>query len=145
MPFEANKSARFLIPAIPLLALAAAFVLCRWPRTSFVALAIATVHLIVSWPSINNQYHFSTGWRMVMHISWKTALRIQPEDDSSSWQVQPPLDLRKETNDQLKKSGIHYIQFDRQAWFAEPYRGDFANWGFHQIGATPDSILLQVD
>jgi hypothetical protein len=64
---------------------------------------------------------------------------------AASWQIQPPLDLRQETNEQLKRSGIRYIQFDRQAWLAEPFRGDFAGWGFHQIGATPDSLLLQVD
>ena len=79
-PFESVKSARFLIPAIPLMAMAAAFVLCRIPRTSLLAGAIALVHLFVSWPSFNNRYHFSTGWRLAWHVPWSAALRREPEE-----------------------------------------------------------------
>jgi hypothetical protein len=79
-PFAAIKSARFLIPAVPLVAMVAAFVLCRLPRSSLLAGGIALLHLVVSWPSINNRLHISSGWRIVYHVPWKTALRQEPEE-----------------------------------------------------------------
>ncbi|HEY1243005.1 MAG TPA: glycosyltransferase family 39 protein [Bryobacteraceae bacterium] len=79
--FAANKSGRFLIPAAPLLAMSAAFAIGRLPGSSIVAGLIALSHLIVSWPSINNEFRISSGWRIVHHIPWTAALRIQPEAD----------------------------------------------------------------
>jgi hypothetical protein len=79
LPFAAIKSARFLIPALPLVAMAAAFVLCRLPRSALLAGGIALAHLFVSWPSVNNRLHISSGWRLVDHVPWKAALRQEPE------------------------------------------------------------------
>lgn len=77
--FAANKSGRFLIPAAPLLAMSAAFVICRLPGSSMVAVVLTLAHLVVSWPSINNKLKVSSGWRIVYHIPWSAALRIEPE------------------------------------------------------------------
>jgi len=78
--FAGDKSGRFLIPAVPLLAMAAAFVLCRFRRTAWLAGAVAVAHLVVSWPAMNTRLHIYTGWRL-MHIPWKVALRQEPEDE----------------------------------------------------------------
>lgn len=80
IPFAAVKSARFLIPALPLVAMAAAFVVCRLPRSALLAGGIAMAHLFVSWPSVNNRLHISSGWRLVDHVPWKAALRQEPEE-----------------------------------------------------------------
>lgn len=80
LPFAAIKSARFLIPALPLVTMAAAFVVCRLPRSSLLAGGIAMAHLFVSWPSVNNRLHISSGWRLVSHVPWKAALRQEPEE-----------------------------------------------------------------
>jgi hypothetical protein len=80
LPFAGFKSARLLLPAVPLLAMAAAFVIGRLPRASLLAGGIALAHLVVSWPSINNRLHISMGWRIVYHVPWRDALRVQPED-----------------------------------------------------------------
>jgi len=78
--FAADRSGRFLIPAVPLLAMAAAFVVCRFERAAWLAGAMAAVHLFVSWPAVNNRLHLCSGWHLV-HIPWKAALRIEPEDE----------------------------------------------------------------
>ena len=79
--FAANKSARFLIPAAPLLALSMGFVISRVPWPSAIVVTLALAHLVVSWPSINNEFKISSGWRIVYHVPWTAALRIQPEPD----------------------------------------------------------------
>jgi hypothetical protein len=75
-----DKSGRFLIPAVPLLAMAAAYALCRFRWTAWLAGAIAVAHLAVSWPTVSNRLHIDSGWRL-MHIPWRVALRLQPEDE----------------------------------------------------------------
>jgi hypothetical protein len=69
-----------LIPAAPLAAMAVGFVICRAPRSSFVAVPLVVAHLVTSWPSINNQWKISSGWRISQHIPWSAALRIEPEE-----------------------------------------------------------------
>ncbi len=78
--YAGDKSGRFLIPAVPLLAMVAAFALCRFRWTAWLAGAIAVAHLIVSWPTVGNRLHIDSGWRL-MHIPWTAALRLQPEDE----------------------------------------------------------------
>jgi len=78
--FAGDKSGRFLIPAVPMLAMAAAFVMCRFRRAAWLAGAIAAVHLVISWPAMNTRLHVYSGWRLI-HIPWNAALRRQPEDD----------------------------------------------------------------
>ena len=80
LPFAAVKSARFLIPALPLVTMAAAFVISRLPRSGLLAAALALTHLVVSWPSLNNRLHFSAGWRIAYHVSWPVALRQDSEE-----------------------------------------------------------------
>ena len=80
LPFCAIKSARFLIPALPLATLAATFVLCRWRAGPIMAAGLAFAHLLVSLPAINNRFHISTGWRLAYHVPWRTALRQAPEE-----------------------------------------------------------------
>jgi hypothetical protein len=78
--FAGDKSGRFLIPAVPFLAVAAAFVVCRFRRGAWLAGGIAVAHLVASWPAMNTRLHIYSGWRL-MHIPWKVALRQEPEDE----------------------------------------------------------------
>jgi hypothetical protein len=71
----ANVNTRFLIPAIPFLALALSFVLAVVPRA---AVAVVLVHALLSWPSILRLYCRPDAWHLVK-VPYREALRIKPE------------------------------------------------------------------
>jgi hypothetical protein len=71
-----NKFTRFLIPALPFIALSLAGVLGRLPRGPALLALIASAHIILSWPKVDTQ----PGWRLA-HVPWRVALRQSPEED----------------------------------------------------------------
>jgi hypothetical protein len=71
-----NIGTRFLIPVAPFLALALMTVLASMPR---VALAIALLHAVISWPSLVPRYARSDTWRLDK-FPWREALRIRTPD-----------------------------------------------------------------
>lgn len=81
LPFAAIKSARFLIPGLAPVTLAACYAICRVPQASWLAGVLALAHLLASWPSVNNRWHISSGWRIAYHVPWRAALRREPEDE----------------------------------------------------------------
>ncbi len=74
--FPLNIGTRFLLPALPFLALGIGRVIGKWPRT---AMTLAAVHLLLCWPYFLRWY--ATGWTLE-RIPWRQALRIEPEE---SW------------------------------------------------------------
>ena len=74
--YFSNIGARFLIPALPFVALAMMLALSALPR---VAIAIALVHALISWPSIVRRYCHPDAWHLVK-VPYREALRIKPED-----------------------------------------------------------------
>ena len=75
-PIFMNEAARFLIPALPFVALAMALVFARWKP---LAPALAIVHAVISWPGITSLYCTRTAWRLDS-VPIRAALRIEPED-----------------------------------------------------------------
>jgi hypothetical protein len=71
-----NISTRFLIPALPFLALAMCLVLSRWPR---IAVAVVALHAFLSWPDVVKRYCRFDAWHL-MKVPYREALRIKPED-----------------------------------------------------------------
>jgi hypothetical protein len=71
-----NIGTRFLIPIAPFLALAMMLALDFVPR---VAMALALLHAVISWPSIVPRYARSDTWRL-QKFPWHEALRIRPVD-----------------------------------------------------------------
>ena len=71
-----NIGARFLIPAVPFLALAMAMVFVRWKP---LAVAMVLLHAIVSWPAVTSFYCDGGSWRL-HGIPIRAALRLEPED-----------------------------------------------------------------
>lgn len=76
--YPGNKSARFLIPALPLLSLALGFVLSRLPRGSAVMGCIAAANLVFCWPAMVSRMHFQQP--DLANASWSAALRRAPEE-----------------------------------------------------------------
>ena len=71
-----NISPRFLIPALPFLALGMAKVLTRW---RWVAIGVVVAHLALSWPSVTKLYRSPYSW-FLERVPVKQALRIEPEE-----------------------------------------------------------------
>jgi hypothetical protein len=75
LPFAANVGTRFLIPAVPFLALAFTLPWARWPA---VAAALALTHAVLSYPAVTRKYCDRYAWR-IASIPWRAALRVTPE------------------------------------------------------------------
>ena len=75
LPWLSNTGARFLMPALPFLALALVMPLPR-PWAWFCIL----VQAVGCWPQIFALYHPANVWRLE-RIPWRAALRVQPEQD----------------------------------------------------------------
>ena len=73
VPWFWNSGARFLMPALPFLALALALALPRQALWACVAL-----QAVACWPQVVGLYHREYTWRLE-RIPWRAALRIQPE------------------------------------------------------------------
>jgi hypothetical protein len=73
LPWFWNTGARFLMPALPFLALALALALPRQALWACVAL-----QAVACWPQLVGLYHPEYTWRLE-RIPWRAALRIQPE------------------------------------------------------------------
>ena len=79
LPWFWNKDARFLMPALPFLAMALALaVAITLPRQAL--WACVAVQAVGCWPQIFGLYHREYTWRLE-RIPWRAALRIQPERD----------------------------------------------------------------
>jgi hypothetical protein len=71
-----NVGARFLIPAMPFIALAMTMVLSAWKP---LAIGMTLIHAVISWPAVTSLYCNGTAWRL-HEFPWRAALRIEPED-----------------------------------------------------------------
>ncbi|MCX6636016.1 MAG: hypothetical protein NT090_13185, partial [Acidobacteria bacterium] len=76
IPAAFGIDTRYLIPALPFLALAMAVAVAGSPR---ILVILALAHAILSWPSIRNRYSSAEGWRL-SNTSVRAALRIEPEE-----------------------------------------------------------------
>jgi hypothetical protein len=76
LPYLANASTRFLIPTLPFIALAMITTLASFPR---LAIGIALVHAVISWPTVLKRYSPPDSWHLVK-VPYREALRIKPED-----------------------------------------------------------------
>lgn len=75
-PYPANIGTRFLIPALPFLALLIALTFARAPGV----LALLTLfHLWTAWPFNIPRYAHEHTWRIIS-VPWRAALRVAPED-----------------------------------------------------------------
>lgn len=74
--YFANVGTRFLIPALPFVALAMAL---AFTRIKLLAPALVLIHAVLSWPGMMHRYCDRYAWRLT-EIPVRAALRIQPED-----------------------------------------------------------------
>lgn len=77
IPYPQNIGARFLIPALPFVALGITFAL-EFSRSMQVCLIAAAA--LLAWPKIINKYRAPAGGWQIVTSPWKAALGIIPQD-----------------------------------------------------------------
>ncbi|HEV2444978.1 MAG TPA: hypothetical protein VGS58_03615, partial [Candidatus Sulfopaludibacter sp.] len=75
--YFSNIGARFLIPAVPFVALALMLAIRSVPA---LAIGIAVVHAALSWPPIIKQYALPESWHLTK-VPYREALRIKKQDE----------------------------------------------------------------
>jgi len=75
--YPSNIGTRFLIPALPFVALAMSmtFGMVRW-----LPLVVVAIHAALSWPNVIPTYSNPYAWRLEK-VVWREALRLKSEDD----------------------------------------------------------------
>ncbi|MBI2686729.1 MAG: hypothetical protein HYX27_10470 [Acidobacteria bacterium] len=75
--YPSNIGTRFLIPALPLVAMGMAmtFNMVRW-----LPAAVVVIHAVLSWPNAIPAYASKWAWRLEK-VTWKEALRLRSEDN----------------------------------------------------------------
>ena len=76
-PYAANVGTRFLLPALPFIALSMGLAVGRW-QVAVAALVVA--HAVLSWPSVATRYCAPNAWRLISKIPIRQALRIESEE-----------------------------------------------------------------
>ncbi len=76
-PYPANIGTRFLLPAVPFVALSLALALSG---SNALLLAVLAGHAILSWPTVVAKYCAPNAWRLIKKIPIRQALRIESED-----------------------------------------------------------------
>jgi hypothetical protein len=74
--YFSNIGTRFLIPSLPFVAIAMMLAVAQLPR---LAIAIALVHAVISWPSAVQLYAQHGAWRFD-RFPWRDALRLRDQD-----------------------------------------------------------------
>jgi hypothetical protein len=74
IPYPQNIGARFLIPALPFVALAMALPMPRWAVP-----LVVTAAAILAWPRLIDRYRAPSGGWQIATVPWKAALGIIPE------------------------------------------------------------------
>ncbi len=76
--YPLNVGTRFLIPALPFLAVGMAKRLCRW---TWLGSAVLLLHLVLSWPAVYKQYAWPYTWFLEGLPPTRAVLRREPEDE----------------------------------------------------------------
>lgn len=75
--YPSNIGTRFLIPALPFIAMAMAMTFSRW---RWAPVGILVVHTVLSWPNVIPAYANQYAWRLEK-VTWKEALRLRSEEN----------------------------------------------------------------
>jgi len=77
LTYPLNVGTRFLIPALPFIAIGMAKRLCRWNR---LGTAVLVVHLVLSWPGVLKSYAWRYTWFLEGIPPLRAVTRKEPED-----------------------------------------------------------------
>ena len=103
LPWFSNIGTRFLIPALPFIALALGITLSRWPR---VAAALAVMNAALCWPDVLKRYCDPDAWRLT-RFPLKAALRITPEQEFLDRNA-PEIRYARLIQDRVPATGVVY-------------------------------------
>jgi hypothetical protein len=95
-PYAANMGTRFLLPALPFVALSMGLALGSF-RVAAATLVLA--HAVLSWPAVMPKYCAPNAWRLLKKIPVRQALRIESEESYLNfrlpyWAMMRAIDLK---------------------------------------------------
>jgi hypothetical protein len=103
LPWFANLGTRFLIPAVPFIALAMAMTLVRW---RVVSIAAVVFNAVACWPWVLTYYCAPANWR-ITHFPVAAAVRIEPESEYlDKWA--PDVRIAWMLQDKMPPNGVVY-------------------------------------
>jgi hypothetical protein len=100
IPYPANIGVRFLIPALPFIALAMTFTPLK-----AIGPALALAQAILCAPWILDRY--TTAWR-ISEVPWRAALRIEPEDQYIRTRLDPGYSIAQLIEAKVPANGVVY-------------------------------------
>jgi hypothetical protein len=103
LPWFTNIGTRFLIPALPFIALAMGMTLAHWPKA---AAAIVVINAVLCWPDVLVRYCDPYSW-YISRFPIKAALRVTPEQEfMDRWA--PEVRYARLIQDRVPATGIVY-------------------------------------
>jgi hypothetical protein len=84
---------------------------------------------------------------------WESKMDPRILDDSGhwlcpvsvQWHLDPPLDLRRDATQVLRRQGIQYVLISGSSWHGQVFRGDPGSWGMHEVLSTGNATLYHID
>jgi len=129
IPFAANVGTRFLLPALPLWALAMGLALSRWPRAM---LAVLAIHLLTALPPVAILYA-TPGVAMLDSIPIRAALRMVPEQETLQ-RLSPAYDVARIVEEHVPP----VANVLAMAWVMEAYTS--SNIRTHHLSAANERL-----
>ena len=103
LPWFTNIGTRFLIPALPFIALAMGITLAQWPK---MAAVIVVLNAVLCWPDVLVRYCDPYSW-YISRFPLKAALRITPEQEfMDRWA--PEIRFARLIQDHVPANGVVY-------------------------------------
>ncbi len=102
--YPANIGARFLLVALPFVALAMGLAVARW---KYLAVALLVVQAAGSWPWLLSKYCDKYAWR-IQDFPWRAALRFEPEEAFLSARLAPTYQIARMIEARVPPGGAVY-------------------------------------
>jgi hypothetical protein len=133
-----NKDPRFLLPALPLVMMAAGFVLSRIPRAIWALWLLAVVQVAASWPTVSTHLAwFRKAAPNLTDTDWRAALRLYPEQQYlarfSDYQIAREIESQVPPNQHVLSLG---------ADIATPYTTRLIVDSYHSMAAQAATKLF---
>ena len=103
LPWFSNLGTRFLIPALPFIALSMGITLARWPR---LAMILVVLNAVACWPWVLSMYCAPYNWR-ITRFPIAAALRITPERQFLDTYA-PEIRFARLLQDRVPEKGVVY-------------------------------------
>ncbi|MBS1876063.1 MAG: glycosyltransferase family 39 protein [Acidobacteria bacterium] len=144
LPYPNNIGCRFLMPALPFVALAMAMAAEVWAPVAALLLA---AHAVLSWPPVTARYTGQYAWR-ITQPAWEAALRKVPEDQYlrgalQDYDIGVAIEQNVPPGERILSASLANQSYQRREVLA-PYQSTFAAMMYDTLlRATQDDMKAE--